>query len=78
MKPVIPKSAITKVYAGRPGCACGCRGNYSETQRSIAIIYGKYVAASEDAIDTAGSGIVFWDSPDGQRTYTIYFTEEAS
>jgi len=26
---------IARVYSGRHGCACGCRGNYSEKPRQI-------------------------------------------
>jgi len=29
------KSKITKVYSGRKGCACGCRGKYSYGSKYI-------------------------------------------
>lgn len=30
---MIDSSRITKVYSGRKGCACGCRGTYSYAVR---------------------------------------------
>lgn len=43
-------SQVKSVYSGRHGCACGCRGNHSETQRSIKLIVGKI-----NALITSGS-----------------------
>lgn len=32
---------VVRVYSGRPGCGCGCKGTYSESQRSKTIILNK-------------------------------------
>lgn len=31
----VPVEQIVRVYRGRPGCGCGCRGKYWEDQRNI-------------------------------------------
>jgi nitrogenase subunit NifH len=31
----IDKSRVVRVYSGRPGCGCGCRGNYSDNKSAI-------------------------------------------
>lgn len=28
-------STVGRVYSGKPGCGCGCNGNYYEDQRNI-------------------------------------------
>lgn len=33
--PIINAKNVTKVYSGRPGCGCGCRGKYSTDARNI-------------------------------------------
>lgn len=35
---------IVSVYSGRPGCACGCRGNHSENPATIKKIVKKMLA----------------------------------
>ncbi len=32
----ITQADVLKVYSGRPGCCCGCRGNYSYADNSAA------------------------------------------
>ena len=32
---------VKRVYSGRPGCMCGCRGTYSDAERSKKIIFNK-------------------------------------
>lgn len=76
-KPTINPNQIGRVYSGRPGCACGCRGNYSESKRSVNHVLKLYNQTPEDRIEsTQGIGddgmIYFWDSEDGNRTYSIY------
>ncbi len=38
---MINKDKIVSVYSGRPGCACGCRGNHSKTKRAITTVVNK-------------------------------------
>lgn len=35
------KDNVARVYTGKPGCMCGCRGKYAESGRSVSIIYNK-------------------------------------
>lgn len=64
---------VTKSYSGRPGCACGCRGNYSQSARSIKIIAGK-ITKLLDGIDPAALTDDFDDhtNADGQSVYAFY------
>ena len=73
---------VKQVYSGRPGCACGCRGNYSENRGAITVSLKKYAAALAEGrkVETieasAGDGpILFWDNEEGTRTYTIYLKD---
>lgn len=72
MKQVINLEDIKEVYNGRPGCSCGCRGNYSTSKRSMQLILKKYNEAKNVEFY---ENFVFWDSEDGERTYTIYLKE---
>jgi len=38
---MIECAVIGKVYSGRPGCGCGCRGNYSWSSTSIKRLVNK-------------------------------------
>lgn len=33
----IDRSDIGKVYSGKPGCMCGCRGKYSYASKCVAV-----------------------------------------
>jgi hypothetical protein len=44
----LERDAITTVYSGRPGCACGCKGHHTDSQRSKTLIANKIRAALED------------------------------
>ena len=85
MKPIlIQRGKITRVYSGRPGCACGCRGNYSSSKGSITKILKVYAdtlastikEGGDDNMTSDGEHFVYWESPDGARAYTIYFKKE--
>lgn len=48
---------VSKVYSGRPGCGCGCRGKYSETgpnvKRVLSVLQtAAKVEVQEDATET--------------------------
>ena len=38
---MIDPKTVSRVYSGRPGCMCGCRGNYSTNPATIAQICKK-------------------------------------
>lgn len=77
MKPTITKADIVRVYSGLPGCACGCRGTYSESKAQITRVMNMYNALPEGTkVNTSYRNgeleFVYWDSQNGNRTYTIY------
>jgi hypothetical protein len=81
MKTLINAAQITKVYTGAPGCACGCRGNYSTAKNVISKVLKIYNKTEVEAVQEGsmpsldGENFVFWDNAEGTRTYTIYFKE---
>lgn len=85
------KSSILKVYSGKKGCACGCRGTYSNSKSQISKVWGKYLEITDNEKDITNinyySGFVkddeeydsfiYFDSDDGLKTYTIFFKKGA-
>jgi len=72
----IDRSQVAKVYSGRPGCACGCRGKHSETPRSITLIVNKlnaFIAAGLNVIDDLQFGNVSFQTD--SRLYIVYLKE---
>ena len=72
---------IKEVYSGAHGCACGCRGNYSETPRQIKATFtkAKRLVADEGATvwmssDQDGNPLFVVIDTD-TRTHTLYFTK---
>ena len=73
---------VQKVYSGKPGCMCGCRGKYSyaagctESQydevneRSVKIIFNKVMNDPKHKIE---DGIAFVDT--GTRSLVVYFKD---
>lgn len=79
MKPRIDRAKIKRVYSGKPGCACGCLGNYSESKGSITKVLKKFdeAFAVNEMTGLDGETIIYWDSPDRSRTYTIYLQNDS-
>lgn len=44
-------SKVKRVYSGLKGCMCGCRGKYSESDRSKKIILGKILRDPNHQVD---------------------------
>lgn len=69
-------SDIKRIYSGRSGCMCGCRGKYTEG-KGVSRIFNnmkKFIDATGVKVEEdAGDGIVFVD--DGVKTYVIYTKE---
>ena len=73
---------VRKVYSGKPGCMCGCRGKYSYAQgcadseydevneRSVKIIFNKVMNDPKHKIE---DGIAFVDT--GTRSLVVYFKD---
>ncbi|QZE10397.1 hypothetical protein SEA_SCOOBYDOOBYDOO_46 [Mycobacterium phage ScoobyDoobyDoo] len=73
---------VSAVYSGKPGCACGCRGNYSSHTRTVTQIKNKIRAQIELAtaeemrglLVIPGSFVAIDNAGVGEatRTYTAY------
>ena len=48
MQMIINPNQVAQVYSGKPGCACGCKGNYSENPRTIKTIVNRMVRMIQD------------------------------
>jgi hypothetical protein len=71
---------VKKVYSGKPGCMCGCRGKYSYVQgceegyddqvneRSVKLIFNKVMNNPKHKVE---DGIAFVDT--GTRNLVVYF-----
>ncbi len=46
-------SKVTRVYSGSPGCMCGCKGKYSDSDRSRKIIFNKIMKNPNHKFDAA-------------------------
>ena len=68
-------SNVLRVYSGKPGCMCGCKGKYSEageSDRSVKIIYNKVMKDPAHVIEGSGSFVyAYVDTP--TRTLVVYF-----
>jgi hypothetical protein len=70
-------SKVSAVYSGRHGCACGCRGNHSSTQRSIQTVIRKMrEAASEGCPVIVGS--TYYAVENDTRSYIAYIDGRVS
>lgn len=77
----IDVNKVSKVYSGRPGCACGCRGNYFSSSKFPSegkVVNDKMVARvvklfndNLDKVEDYGDGIFVYN-PSENRTYTVY------
>lgn len=62
---------VSQVYSGRPGCACGCRGNYSSNPATITRIVETLAQATEINITTGFDGELIFYGDVGNRTYSV-------
>jgi hypothetical protein len=67
----VDPNEVARVYSGRPGCACGCRGNYSTNPTTIKQICKKISALEPHPY--GGNNFIAATHPDNSRTYTAYF-----
>jgi len=73
----IDTADVLRVYSGRHGCACGCRGTYHEAGAQVTRV-SRLVAAAPDARRMEGLGgeqVVYASTP--TRTYTVYLRPDA-
>lgn len=80
------RSNVLKVYSGRPGCMCGCNGNWTypvggqndvgyevtQNDRVVSRIYNKVFASDDQQqLDVPGTKCVYVET--GTRNYYVYF-----
>ncbi len=67
-----PISEVERVYSGKPGCMCGCNGNYFEDPKNIKRIYNILAKNLEKCyISPTTSYAAINLSP--TRKYVVYF-----
>lgn len=71
---------VSAVYSGRHGCACGCRGNHTSSERSIKTVVRKMVDAIKhgEAEHIMVSPGVFVSVDTATRTYIGYLDGRVS
>jgi hypothetical protein len=61
---------VKRVYSGKPGCMCGCRGKYSEEGRGVKTIFNK-ILKGEYKVDKVAN-CIYLDTD--SRTLVAYFS----
>lgn len=67
--------AIARVYSGRPGCRCGCRGVYYATNLMIKKVSRIFEREWEEGNPSLVLAPTYADVVIGKRVYTVYMTE---
>lgn len=63
--------SIEKIYTGKSGCMCGCRGKYVEGKTVGRVLKNMQRFVENNSLQvTYEGGHIFVD--DGNRTYVIY------
>lgn len=62
---------VDRVYSGRPGCMCGCRGKYTNEGRGVKIMYNKVM--NHPGVEM-GDDYAFVDT--GTRYLAVYFKRD--
>lgn len=66
---------VSAVYSGRNGCACGCNGTHSSSQRSITTVINKiekFAAEGKGTLDVQPDSYVALLNEDNDRLYVAY------
>jgi hypothetical protein len=61
---------VERVYSGKPGCMCGCRGTYSISQRSVKILFNKVMNNPKHKMD---GNIAYVET--ATRNLVVYFKD---
>ena len=85
--PIVTKidiAKVKKVYSGRPGCQCGCRGNYSTKPAIIKRVINNMFRRAKEACEGVyidSNGIVYSRQDEDSRCgirgfqYAVYFED---
>ena len=75
---------VIRVYNGKPGCMCGCKGTYSETSRSKTLAFNKLMKLPligvqfnmqpEDSTVPKEVLCIFDPDPKAPRNTVVYFS----
>lgn len=68
---MIDRATITKVYSGKPGCGCGCRGRYYTDSGMITSVVNRMNASEYLARDDNGN----WNVETDKRYLWAYPSE---
>ena len=71
-------SKVSAVYSGRHGCACGCRGNHSSTDRSIQTVIRKMREAAGDGYPVVIIADTYYAVETDTRSYIAYIDGRVS
>jgi hypothetical protein len=63
---------VLRVYSGRPGCGCGCRGNYSDAKaaktRALNVLRNAPVSEVKVSAGMNGEGLILvWETESRYR-----------
>lgn len=73
MNKIVDRTQVEGVYSGKPGCACGCRGNYSENPATITRIVNRINALGANWYEDDDTR-AWAHNEDGTRIYIAYLT----
>lgn len=72
---------IDKVYSGKPGCMCGCNGNYSKSDKAKKSALTRMLKTNYKVQMFSKShdnlGCLYFDNERGTRTNAIYLKKDA-
>lgn len=73
----IDYAKIDRVYSGKPGCMCGCRGTYSSNKGQITRVINKMKAIEKPKLLQDGYIVYVSEDRDTPNThaYVIYLKE---
>lgn len=87
----LTQRGIVQVYRGQPGCACGCRGNYSDKLAAVTRARNealarirehenspKYSALIDVQVDPAYVSLDYLTASGNARVLTIYLQDRVS
>lgn len=69
---------VCQVYAGRPGCMCGCRGTYRETSAAIKRALSDLRAQDPARVELDDETLcISWENEAGTRVRVLYLRPRA-
>ena len=72
---LIDQTKIEKIYSGKSGCMCGCKGQYYDDQKRISrVLKNMLKFAADNNLDLIEDGDHIYVENE-QRNYVIYIKE---